>query len=92
MHLNTEANFANGQRVYISGKLRSAPLRTSDGKLVTSSVIKASQLYVLENESASVDSTTGDQNQVELLANIASEVMVKDDYCTFAVATHFKKQ
>lgn len=59
---------------------------------MTSSVIKASQLYVLENESASVDSTTGDQNQVELLANIASEVMVKDDYCTFAVATHFKKQ
>lgn len=90
--MNTDASFLNGQRVYISGKLRSAPLRTGDGKLVTSSVIKASQLYVLENESASVESTAGDQNQVELLANIASEVLVRDEYCTFAVATHFKKQ
>lgn len=91
--MNTDAHFLSGQRVYISGKLRSAPLRTNDGKLVTASVVKASQLYVLENESASVvSSTAGDQNQVELLANIASEVIIREEYCTFAVATHFKKQ
>lgn len=89
--MNTEANFAAGQRVYISGKLRSAPTRTSDGKMVTASVVKANQLYVLENDSGSVSTTSGDQNQVELLANIASEVLIKDEYCTFAVATHFKK-
>lgn len=92
MHLNTETSFTAGQRVYIVGKLKSNPIRTSDGKLVTSSVVKAVQLFVLENENASIDSTTqGDQNRVELLANIASEVSNKADHSTFAVATHFKK-
>lgn len=90
IHINTEANFAAGQRIYVQGKLRSTKKELDSGKNVTSSVIKAYQLYVLENESASMESTGGDQNNVELLTNIASDVINKDSHSTFAVATHFK--
>lgn len=90
IHINTEANFAAGQRIYVQGKLRSTQIALDSGKNVTSSVIKAHQLYVLENESASMESTEGDQNNVELLTNIASDVLNKDTHSTFAVATHFK--
>lgn len=89
IHLKTEANFTAGQRVYVSGKLRSSPLRTNDGKMVTSSTVKASQLYVLDNECGGKSATSGDRNHVELLGNISSEVTRKSDHSTFSVATHF---
>lgn len=89
VHLKTEANFTAGQRVYVSGKLRSSPMRTNDGKMVTNSTVKASQLYVLDNECGSKSATAGDRNHVELLGNISSEVTKKSDHSTFSVATHY---
>lgn len=87
--MNAEANFKAGQRVYVSGKLRSSPMRTSDGKMVTTSTVKAGQLYVLDNESGSKSATAGDRNHVELLGNISTEVVQKSDHSTFSVATNF---
>lgn len=90
VHLRTDADFTAGQRVFIAGKLRSNPMRTNDGKFVTSSVVKAGQLYVLDNnESGSSSATSGDRNYVKILGNIASEVTRKDDHSTFSVATHY---
>lgn len=92
VHIRTEGDFAAGKRVYLQGKLRSTFQTLPDtGRNVTCSIVKAHQLYVLENESASLDPTEGDQNQVELLAHISSEVLHKDNHSTFAVATHFKR-
>lgn len=90
--MNTTVNFTSGQRVYIMGTLKPKPIRLNDDKMVTRFVVKAYQLFTLENKSASVHSTTCDQNQVELLGNIISDVTVRDGHCTFAVATHFKIQ
>lgn len=89
VHLRTEANFTAGQRIYVTGKLRSAPVRTNDGKSITASTVKASQLYVLDNECGSKSASTGDRNHVEILGNIASEVTMKGDHSTFSVATHY---
>lgn len=90
VHLRTDANFVAGQKVHVSGVLRSNPLRTNDGKTITSSVVKALQLFVLDNECGSSTATGGDLNYVKLLANIASDVTTKTDHCTFSLATHFK--
>lgn len=57
---------------------------------MTASVVKAYDSYVLENEGASVGSTDGDVNQVEILANIASDILNKDTHSTFSIATHFQ--
>lgn len=88
VHLNTKENFLSGQRVSVLGALRSQPMTLGDGKLYTRALIKA--FCVLENECVSKGSNEGDQNQVELLANVASDVLFKDTHCTFAVVTHYK--
>lgn len=89
IHLKTEANFTAGQRIYVTGKLRSGPIRTNDGKAITASTVKAAQLYVLDNECGSKSASIGDRNHVELLGNISSEVTKKSDHSTFSVATHY---
>lgn len=89
VHLSTVANFSAGQRILVQGKLRSTNLTLEDGKKMTSSVIKAYQLYVL-TDGASTESNEGDQNQVELLAHIASNITEKDTLSTFAVATNYE--
>lgn len=81
-----------GQRIWTTGKLQSVNIETSDGKKITKSVVKAIEGIVLENEHGSADSTGGDQNNVELLAHIASEVLDKDDHWAFSVATNFEKR
>lgn len=84
-----------GQRVCVRGKLSSAFQTLDTGKMVTRSLVKGSTLYVLENESASSPmgdgSTKGDQNRVDLLAHIASDIIQKDNHSSFAVSTHFKQ-
>ncbi|XP_055298988.1 uncharacterized protein LOC129566786 [Sitodiplosis mosellana] len=92
IHINTNAEFSVGQRIYVIGKLRSTNLDTADGKRLTVSVVKALQLYVLENESGSAHSAIeGDKNNVEILANIGSDVVVKDNHAIFTVVTNFTK-
>lgn len=78
-----------GQRILITGSLKTNSIRNNDGKLISSSAIKALDWYVLENESGSTD--TGDINQVQLVTNIASEVKDNERDITFAVATHFPR-
>lgn len=88
--MNTAANFSTGQRILVQGKLRSTSQNLENGKKLTSSLIKAYQLYVLENDGAAAESSEGDQNHVELLANIAGNIVEKDFLTTFAVATHYE--
>lgn len=92
VHLKTDANFTTGQRVYVSGKLQSTPVRSNDGKLLTATAVKANQLYVLNNESASVSTTSGDRNFVEVLGNVSSDITRKNDHCTFSLATHYNER
>lgn len=90
IHFKSDINYTAGQRIYVTGKLASKRIETSEGKALTASVVKAFDSYVLQNECASVGSTEGDVNQVEILAHIASDVLNKDTHSTFAVATHFQ--
>lgn len=90
VHLKTTADFSAGQRILVQGKLRSTYVPMENGKKITRSIVKAFQLYVFENECASAESSQGDQNHVELLANIASNITEKDFLSTFAVATNYE--
>lgn len=87
--MNATANFSAGQRVLVQGKLKSTKQTLGDGKKLTSSIVKAYQVHVL-NDGGSTELNEGDQNHVELLANIASDITEKDSLSTFAVATHYE--
>lgn len=87
--MNTEANYTVGQRVYVSGRLFSNHVTTNEGKQLTCSRVKASKLYVLENDSASIGSVDGDINHVEIVANIATDIIDRGNFTSFSVATHF---
>lgn len=92
IHINTVADFAAGQRVYVMGKLKSNNLDIGDDKNITVSVVKAHQLFVLEGENGSINSSTeGDKNSVEIVARIASDVVVKDKFARFTVVTNVTK-
>lgn len=88
VHLKTRENFLSGQRVSVLGVLRSQPMTSHDGKLYQCTLIKA--FTALENECASTGSNECDENHIQLFANVACDVVNKDTYCTFAVATHYK--
>lgn len=90
VHLKVDSNLTAGQRVFVSGKLQSTQTRATDGKVLTSSTVKAYRLYVLNNESGSASSTAGDQNCVKIMGNISTEVTSKNNLSTFGVATHFR--
>lgn len=102
---NIQHEFHEGQRVFVCGRLQPSSFRLGDDKLLTRLVIRANGVYVFDdlnndkssspNEESSDDHdvendvSTSDQNNVQILAYVASDVMNKDNHSTFALATHF---
>lgn len=68
VHVRTSNNYTAGQRVYISGMLKSSSATTDNGKLITTGVIKGMRTYTLDNTTSAVS----DENQVEIHGNVAS--------------------
>lgn len=90
VYIKSSGDYLAGQRICVTGSLKTNPIRNVDGKIISSTVIKAKDSYVLENESGSTES--GDINRVQLVANIASEIKNSEKDSSFAVATHYTKQ
>lgn len=91
MHINTNGDYVAGQRVYVTGKLNSSTIKTSEGKLLTASIVKVHQLYVLENEGGTTELNEGDVNSVQILSNVASDISIRDKDSSFSIATHFTR-
>lgn len=81
-------NVVAGQRVYISGKLRHTACK-EDAPI---SIVKADQLYILENENAAAFTpTNGDMNNVELVGMVATDIDDKARRSSFSVATRYTR-
>lgn len=89
IHINTDLTPTVGQRINILGSLSSDNVKTADGKIVSSSVVKASKLHLLKNECGTSDLNTGDQCSVKILAKICTNIIVNDRNCSFSIVTHF---
>lgn len=89
IYIKSSGDYFAGQRICVTGSLKTNSVPAGDGKLISSSVIKAKEWYVLENESGSSES--GDVNEVQLVVNIASEIKNTDKDSAFAVCTHYTK-
>lgn len=88
IHIYTDLDVVAGQRVYIVGKLRHA----SCGNDSPISIIKAYQLYVLENENSSAfKETDGDMNSVELHGIVATDVDDNAQRSSFSIATRYTR-
>lgn len=77
-----------GQRLYINGKLSSNRAKVSDGKTVNATSVYANKVFVLEDE----HSGESNVNNVQIIANVASDVSRQEKCSIFNVATHFLTQ
>ncbi|XP_031623440.1 uncharacterized protein LOC116340860 [Contarinia nasturtii] len=87
VHTKFVSNITPGERIHVAGNFVSSPIQTSDGKTLTQSVIKAFKTHALSNSDSS-EYLSDDINSIEIIGNVASDVLVKDEYCTFVAATH----
>lgn len=92
--INSDVNFTAGQRILATGKLRSVNREMSDGRRIASTVINPTKWFLLENgcENGSVNLTSADENKVELISHIASEVIHGENHSRFALVTHFERK
>lgn len=82
-----------GQRVHVSGKLRSVPIELENEKRRTQTSVVANRIFVLENPNESENSSTEDTNQIDIVANVATNVIKNNDGPhIFKLATHFQRR
>lgn len=90
IRVKTDANIQAGQRVNVTGKLKSIIRRTNDGKNLPLVVVKADQLCVVRKENGvSSSSTDEDVNSVELLSYIA-DIMNTGEDSFLLLATNYQ--
>lgn len=87
IHTRSSMDIQAGQRLCVSGKLKSESVQLTEGKTIQRTTIKANRLFAMENDSAA--SLCGDVNRVELLANVANDIFHSEKYSVFTVATNF---
>lgn len=82
-----------GQRIYAAGRLSSLPFQIANEKTRERVIVQARKIFVLDgqNEPES-NETTPDRNQIDLVGNVASEVLGKENHCIFKVATHINRK
>lgn len=88
IRIDTNTNFRAGQRIHVTGKLKSIFKRTNDGKNLTVAFVKAEQLSILKGGS-NPTSTDGDLNNVELISYVC-DVKNTGMYSFLSLATHYK--
>ncbi|XP_031623453.1 uncharacterized protein LOC116340868 [Contarinia nasturtii] len=88
IRVKTKANFTAGQRVFVQGKLISTGRKLSDEKSITTTTIFGEKIFHLENECGG----ERDENSVSIVANVATDVKMREKDCSFNVVTHFSKE
>lgn len=92
-------NLSLGQRVYISGELRSTSFQNNENQNRQMFQVRVSEIYasklndseVVTRESLnSTSKKTIDHNSVSILAHIASDIQHFDNHSRFFVASHFE--
>lgn len=87
--MRTEEPLAIGERIYVFGVLRSKPFSLDDGRLRHKFVIKSKYMRLRGHE-RSVQ--VKDENHVEILAKITSDIRHTDKYSLFTLASKYKTQ
>lgn len=80
---------AAGQRIHIIGRLNAHTKKDSSGEDVTSTIVRALQLFVLENKSESAsNSVDEDLNRVQLVGLINTDIVNMESDSQFSIAVH----
>lgn len=81
------------QRIYIGGKLRTENVITN-GKRYQNVEVMANEIYLLESNSQIGDNQSPiqiDENYVEMLAFVSTQIRNMNNFSVFCLATHFTK-
>lgn len=76
-----------GQRIHIIGRLNANTKKDSSGEDVTSAIIKALQVFVLENKSKSESNSEDiDLNTVQLVGHINTDIVNLESDSSFSMS------
>lgn len=86
---------ASEQRIYIGGKLKTG-ISVIDHRRLRQVEILANELYLLESNPKITDTNEMpmqmDENFIEMLAFVGTQVRNEQDFSSFSIVTHFTKQ
>lgn len=85
----TPENYEDGQRVFVNGRLISREIMTSENKRRQQNIIKAFRMYPLNSVNEDKTKSIDDINAVELVTNVCTDIVEKDDHSIIPVVTHY---
>lgn len=85
VNIKTDTVVSSGDRVYVFGSMNSKPFSLDDGRLRQQVTIKAKYIRIRGNE-RNMD-VRDDQNNIQMLAKLCSDIRTTDKYALFTLST-----